>query len=191
MPKEIEPFGRDEDQLRRVSARHGLHFHINQFGYLTEHAGWKSETRPATDSELQMWQALMPDMPLWRPGHEDIPDIPVLDATEGELDYALIGEDPFTLNAADVAVLRRMEGFTPCNDRESLQRGLIGHYRGRGPFEPAPIYVSRVIPKGYYYRGIIEAWRPPEGERVLEPEMDPQLWATIALELRSLIDNSY
>lgn len=189
--KEVEPINRDEDQLRRVAARYGLHFHINQFGYLTEHRGWKSETRPATDSELQMWQAMVPEVPYWRPGDGDVPDIPVLDATEGELAYNLLGEDPFTLNAADLATLRRMEGFTPCNDRANLQRGLVGHYQARGPWGPAPIYVSRAIPKGYFYSGAIERWQPSEGERVLEPEMDPQLWATVTLELRSLIDNSY
>lgn len=181
--KEIEPFNRDEDQLRRVAARHGLCFHINQFSYLTEHRGWKSETRQATDEEVQMWVTIFPGMPIWRPGHEDIPAVPVLDATEGELAYNLLGDGPFTLNVADFAVLRHMEGFAPCNDRESLQRGLIGHYQG------PPIYVSRAIPKGYFYQGAIEAWRPPEGERVLEPEMDPQLWATI--QLRSLVDHSY
>jgi hypothetical protein len=87
--------------------------------------------------------------------------------------------------------MRHMVGFTPCNDRASLQRGLVGHYQGRGPFEPAPIYVSRAIPKGYFYQGTIERWQPPESERVLEPEMDPQLQATIMLELHALIDHSY
>jgi hypothetical protein len=188
--KEIEPINRDTDQLFRVAARHNLTFHINQFGYLVEHRGYKSEERPATDYELDMWYALVPELRPWKPGDESW-DVPVLDATKGELDYALIGPDPFTFNAADVAVMRHMVGFTPCNDRASLQRGLVGHYQGRGPFEPAPIYVSRAIPKGYFYQGTIERWQPPESERVLEPEMDPQLQATIMLELHALIDHSY
>jgi hypothetical protein len=39
--------------------QHGLSFHIDEFGYLNEHRGWKSEDRPANEYELEMWNALM------------------------------------------------------------------------------------------------------------------------------------
>lgn len=174
--KTIEPFTQDEDQLRRAASRHGLCFHINQFGYLTEHAGWKSEERPATDPELAMWWALVGMSP-WRPG-DDLVGVPVPDATAEELEYALWG-GPYTLSAADLATLRLLEGFVPYLDRERLLRGLVGRYKD------ADIYVSRAIPKGYYYEGTIPLWRPPEGGRQLDPGLPPELEAMVRVEMRA------
>ena len=56
----FQPLNVGEDRVKRIANRLGLHFHIDQFDHLTEHRGWKSETRPATDPELQMWNAMLP-----------------------------------------------------------------------------------------------------------------------------------
>jgi hypothetical protein len=97
--REIEPFGREEDQFKRAAARRQLHFHIDQFGYLTEHAGCESESRVASDAELQMWHNMCPELPVpcW-----PRPEIPTLDATPKELADCLFMDEPYTLNAQDV-----------------------------------------------------------------------------------------
>lgn len=154
MGTEIEVLDRDGDQLRRVANRHGLHFHIDQFGYLTTHAGHKSETREATDAELQMWRALVPGLTEWLPGKAP-GEVPVLDITPSELEDA-IWKGAYSLNVVDAAALRRFKEYTNRSEQERLQQeklrqGLIGHYR------EAIIYVSPIIPKGYYYQGIVES----------------------------------
>ena len=180
MTKAIEALGQDTDQLRRVANRHELHFHIDQFGYLTEHAGWKSETREATEPELQMWEILVG---LTKRRLDDpIRETPVLDAIPAELEDVL-WKGPYTLCAVDFVVLRGLEGFEPCNEREKLLRGLVGHYR-EAEYRDADIYVSRVIPKGYFYQGIIERFQPPEGERVVDPGLSATIEMTIGVELR-------
>jgi hypothetical protein len=52
-------FHDDGTKATRCMRQHGLSFHIDEFGYLNEHRGWKSEDRPANEYELEMWNALM------------------------------------------------------------------------------------------------------------------------------------
>jgi len=46
-----------DDRPVRVADYYGLTFHI-EFGQVIEHRGWKSEERPATDEEREMWVIL-------------------------------------------------------------------------------------------------------------------------------------
>ncbi len=151
--KEIQPIRRETDQYRRIAARHHLHFHIDQFNWLTEHAGWKSESREATEPEQQMWRALCPEVPPfegWPPR-----EIETLDATAEEFAHSIVGEGPYTLSPEDAQVLRGLPEFVPCSDPEQLGRGLIGH------FGKAPIHISEAIPKGYFVYEVVDRWREP------------------------------
>lgn len=164
-----------------MAARHHLHFHIDQFGYLTEHAGWKSETREATDAELQMWLALCPEFP---PGKWPPYEVPALDATQKELADCLVGSGPYTLNAQDAILLRTAPGFRPCLVRELLQEGILGYFEG------ATIHVSRAIPKGYYYQGVVEQQQETsEDGRITSLDLDPLLEGTIQMNLRPLMES--
>jgi hypothetical protein len=137
----------------------GLHFHIDQYGQLTPHAGHKSVTREATDPELQMWHAMIPEAPHWRPGDGVPPDVPVWDAVPKELEDAL-WKGVYTLHPDDAEVLRRVEGFTPIEGMGAL----VGEYR------EAKIRVSSFLPKGYFVEGLVA------------PEMTP--WAKTQVEMR-------
>jgi hypothetical protein len=154
-----------------------LSFHIDQFGYLSEHNDYETD-RAATDIELQMWHSLCPELPMpcW-----PRPEIPTLGVTPKELSDCLIGDVPYTLNALDVAALRQLPGFEPEIRKEPLQMGTIGR------LGKAAIYVSRAIPKGYYYQGAIELWLTPE-ESAVEPDLDPQVKAEVQRGLRPLME---
>ncbi len=45
------------DRAERVAAHYGFVFYIAD-GWRYEYAGWKSETREATEEEQEMWRAL-------------------------------------------------------------------------------------------------------------------------------------
>lgn len=47
----------ETDRARAVSDQFGLSFHIAYFT-VEEHSGVKSERRPATEEELEMWSIL-------------------------------------------------------------------------------------------------------------------------------------
>ena len=47
---------------KRCAEHFGLSFHI-EFGQIIEYRGWKSESRPAEEYELQMWYALLDLIP--------------------------------------------------------------------------------------------------------------------------------
>ena len=50
----------EEKELAQRCAEHfGLGFHIDEFGFVETHRGWKSEVRRATDEESAMWQVLL------------------------------------------------------------------------------------------------------------------------------------
>jgi hypothetical protein len=164
------PSNHNEMQAMRIAARNGLHFHIDRNNYLTEHAGWKSETRPATEAEQSMWAALCP--PEWCniPWYDEVPS---LDAIPDELVGSLYcKKGPVYLNAADIAVLRRIDGFEVCTMRELLLDRMIG------TFEEEPIYAVREVPKGYVYLpqkkvGCLH-WRPNPKVREIRPSLDPE-----------------
>lgn len=183
------PVSFEYDQYHRASARHGLDFHVDQYGYYVEHAGWKSETRPATDAEKMLWRHLVPELPIWDMWSDaGVPEVQALNAVPEEFQSCVWGPEPHTLSAQDVAVLLRLQAFTPCNTRTDLQRGLCGWYTNPEDREPTPtpIYVSRLVPKGYYYHGSLETWRPPTGERVLAPELTPDQKNTVRHRFSSL-----
>jgi len=178
----IEPIHREQDQYHRVAARHQLTFHIDKFGYITEHRGWKSETREASYYELEMWQSLCYELPPveWPPS-----EIPTLDATPEEFCSSILGDDPFTISSFDVSVIMHMKEFTPCMNRNDLKRGLIGHFNRK--LWNTPIYVSRAIPKGYIWCGVIECWQPKSNERELEPDISQHIKSKIDVEIHSLM----
>ncbi len=170
------PIQYKQDQSKRIAARFGLHFHIDEFGYLTEHAGWKSETRRATDEELQMWELLVPG---WR-------SVKVLDVTPDELMSTLWWRTgPVYLNPLDIEPLLYIKGFEAELDREELKDGRFGK------LENAILYVVREVPHGYFYwngrRVEPWHWQPPEGERTLRPELDADVQFKLQMGLEPLM----
>jgi hypothetical protein len=131
----IEYIGYREENLRRIARRLGLCFHIDCWlygtnkllghGMLTEHAGHKSETREATEPELQMWLQLIPDD--FNP--EELP------ANHKELEDSFqYRKGPFTISTTDFHT-----ALQPNFDLFDL--------------EDKPIYVSKHIPVGFFYEG--------------------------------------
>lgn len=56
----VIPHNHNELQMKRVSKRKGLSFHIFG-GYVKPHTGGYGDDQEATDNELSMWSILMPD----------------------------------------------------------------------------------------------------------------------------------
>jgi hypothetical protein len=180
-PMKIEKIGHDTIQCRRAARRAGLNYHIDPYGYVDEGGDESEEQRRATDFELSMWSRLVP--PEFVPQWPLQTPLPSLDATLEEFQN-VYPHSPMTFNAEDFAVLRRYGdklGVLPVLDRALLHRGLVAYWEG------FPVYVSRLIPKGYYWKGALETWRPPEGERVLNPGIDDQLAFKINRELSDLM----
>jgi hypothetical protein len=183
--KTIEFIGYQDKNCERMAARNGLTFHCDGY-FITEHDDDR-EARPATEPELAMWGLLTGDF-----DPENLP------ATPKEVLHSLqYRKGPFTLNAVDVAALRKLENFEPCLDRSELQAGIIGwlhrppcDYPEDSPWfrpERACIYVSRAIPLGYYYEGphVPEIhWRPTSEERQVEPDLDWGIECKISLNLK-------
>lgn len=136
----ISYIGHESQQCRRMACRLGFHFHINECNNLIEHAGWKSEERPATEIELAMWERLTP--PDWKAGE-------TLDLTREELDGTCprLG-DCYYVGSEDFARMRMfLEADLECNpDLVRLREGWFGTYK------EARFYVTSLIPKGYHYR---------------------------------------
>lgn len=168
----IEPAFRREPE--RLAARHGLSFHI-ELGHVTTHAGYKSETRPATEEEMELWTALtQPD------------DTGYLPATWKEI-YDTLGyrTGHATISPIDFQQVIRhatKETWEPITDADTLRAGYFGilkHTTGYG----SHIHVSRAIPCGYFYPGRDEKlYIPNEGESVPE-----ELARRVALDLKPLM----
>jgi len=161
-----EPWDSHTVRAKRIAARCHLAFHIEmspnphvRIGWLTEHAGWKSETREATEPELDMWQAM--------------------ETAAGDLTRATLQELQNTLsyregicylNAIDLVTLRHDPEFTPELRREELQDGHVGNYN------KLRVYLSREIPPGWAYlpdeRDEQLHWKPPSGEKQVRPPID-------------------
>lgn len=198
----IEYIGYREENLRRVARRLGLHFHIDCWlygtnkllghGMLTEHAGHKSETREATDAELQMWLRMIPDG--FNP--EELPATPK--EVEDSFRYR---KGPFTINATDFQAFRGLrDNFDPCVERVKMLTGLFGWfsmskpkdplfqiaYRGEDDPDARPVYVSRQIPVGFFYEGHhpeLHYIPVPGAPRQLAPEIPAELIAKVGMSL--------
>jgi hypothetical protein len=156
----IRPFNFEEENCKRLAARYSLGFHIHG-SYLTTHAGWKSETREATEAEQALWDKFCTV-------EEFLP------ATLKEVEDCLpYHEGPFTVNPVDMVPILELgyKVFRPCAQREFLEIGLFGwivnpKLEGITQVEKAPIYVSRHIPIGFYYEGDpipeITHWKAPK-----------------------------
>lgn len=183
---EICPIDHEENQAKRISARLGLDFYINRFDHVIEFSDHKSESRPATDPELQMWMKLVPHDWL-----ETVKSNGTLDAVPDEL----VGtfsyyEGLVYLNPYDLSILMSIRRFVPCTAWNELIGGKFGtFYYGDG--KSASIYVSRIIPKGYILKSsfIIEdlRWHMQPGIRQMKPEIPKKNWLEMSVRLDSLI----
>lgn len=173
------PFNHNDRQSERVARRLGFSFHITLWGDTVEHTGWLGESRKATAPEVAMWARLVPAEWVPKEGYTG-ESVPALVAREDEMLAALRVPGPITMSAQDFAVLRSDGRFTPCNDRELLDRGCFGTWN-----DVSPVWVSRAIPVGYYWHGAFETVRPTRENGVLNvPDVDPMLEATILSELQ-------
>jgi hypothetical protein len=162
--KPLAPISEDaivDDQRDRAARRAGLHFFIDQRGQV-KHGGYSRESREATEEELGLWQALI----------GNIEGVLTADLREFE---RLRGHKIVYLNAEDLAVLRSCrDAFEPRNAREELLLGWFGTL-----YANTAIWVSRLIPKGYYLaseRVLHElTWRPKGEKREVAPELDEHL----------------
>lgn len=181
--KVIEAIGYRERNLERMAARHGFTFHIDG-SYLTPHAGWKSETREATEEEQSMWYQIVGDF-----------DPEKLPATPEEVYSSFLYRDgPFTINAEDFQALRQLSrNFDPATERSQLLSGLMGWFIPGDTDRPStaeevlaymvgdkprpagiPVYVSRAIQVGFFYEGhepALHARVLPGEPRQLAPEL--------------------
>ena len=174
------PFNHNDVQSERIARRLGFHFHITLWGDTVEHTGWKSESRKATAPEVAMWARLVPAEWVPKEGYRG-ESVLALVAREDEMLVALRDIGPITMSAQDFTVLRSDGRFTPCNDRELLGRGCFGTWEGE-----SPVWVSRSIPVGYYWRGVYETVRPTRENGVPSiPDVDPVLEAEVQSELRA------
>ncbi len=178
------PYNHNNVQSERVARRLGFAFHITLDGEIMEHQGWRSEYRRATDPELAMWAKLAP--PQWVPNEQgylgDL--VPAERAQMDEIEYALAVPGPITMNPMDYAMLRKRgrDQMDFCTDVSLLRRGFQGTWK-----DESPVWVSRAIPVGYYWRGVYEHQSLPtlvEGETLDIPDVDPGLVATVFAELR-------
>lgn len=180
----FEPYNHNDIQSERVARRLGLTFHITLDGDTVEHRGYQSLARRATDPELAMWAKLVP--PEWVPkerGYLGDP-VPAERAQMDEIERALVVPGPITMNPMDFAMLRKngRDHMDFCTDECLLRRGFQGTWK-----DESPVWVSRSIPVGYYWRGVYEHPKLPalvEGETLVIPDVDPGLVGTITAELR-------
>lgn len=147
----------------RLACRHGLCFHIDRWGTLRP-SGYRDKPQEATEYELDLWMLLIPDS--WKTPPFEFPTARfqprVLDAEPRELE-SLSHRENVTVSAEDLAVMRSLPLFLASSDSSELRRGLFGRLGS------ASVFVSRLIPQGYFHDEALEAWRPPPGSRVLAP----------------------
>lgn len=190
------PIEHNRIQARRAGKRVGLGwFYIDEWGQVPDGDPW--ETREATDAEKEMWVLLTGLDYCIKPPWERNQEMPSLDAIPKEFEEVWF-HAAVTFNAADFAVLRRLDGLNPNTDRETLQEGLVafwerdvchdedGNYLGEMVKRTFPVYINRMVPKGYYLRQALKVWRPPPGERVLAPVLDDMELLRLSTELHEL-----
>jgi hypothetical protein len=126
-----------EKNLRRIGSRHHLHFYVDvKCNCLVPHNNAEEVRREATDAEVCMWEELCPEDPSQLP------------ATSAEVENSLARrKGPFTVNPIDFIHIRLSPWFNPEEDPEKRQEGLYGSLSGED------IYVSRMIPIGFFYQG--------------------------------------
>ena len=174
------PFNHNDRQSERIARRLGFSFHITLWGDTVEHTGCQSEPRKATYPEMVMWARLVPAEWVPKEGYRGESVLAPV-AREDEMLKALRHIGPITMSAQDFAVLRSVGRFTPCNDRELLGRGCFGTWG-----DESPVWVSRSIPVGYYWRGVYETVRPTRENGVPNiPDVDPVLEAEVQMGLEA------
>lgn len=191
------PIRHNEIQARRAGRRAGLGwFFIDAFGMVPDGDPW--ETREATEAEKMMWVSLTGQDACMKAPWERDQEYPSLNALPEELERACFWT-AITLNAEDFSVLRLLEGLTSNTDRETLQEGLLaywerevcydeeGQYLGETIKRNLPVYINRIVPKGYYLKQALKVWRPSSDERVLAPVLDDMELLKLSSELHELI----
>ena len=140
----------NEAQSERVALRLGFSFHIVD-GAVVEHRGCKSEIRPATSEEREMWAKLTPRE--WA-GIPDFKDLPSPDITVEELGRAFESRSRLTLNPEDASTLPALLGdrFYSFTLEELVAEGCIGEME-EGVHT---VWANPLIPKGYYWRGSLK-----------------------------------
>lgn len=124
-------------QLQRLGRRAGI-FHT----FIDPEGNFRGQDRPATDNERMMWSQLI--------GHLD-----TLTEADGFIRVPTILKEfwfqpdgPITMNAEDFSVLQpEHHAYTAETQREFLLRGHMGVWKGQS------LYISRLIPPGYYMKG--------------------------------------
>jgi hypothetical protein len=183
--KIIEPLVKRAKNLERIAARHHLSFYLSdkleeKIENFIPQTYWiiprcdEDDVREATQCEIELWRALCPKDP------------DNLTTIFDEIVSSLNGRNhPVTISADDFSVIRRFGAgyFSPCMDREFMVNGFIGTFQ-----EKIPIYLSRLIPDGFFYPAHEPKlhWRPNEASNVreIQPELPPELVYQIQLDLR-------
>jgi hypothetical protein len=167
-----------EKNCERVAARAGLSFHIYN-GKLYRYSGHESGPREVTKEEQEMWDTFCP------------PDMDNLVSTPEEIESSFQHKvGPFTIGPKDLAVLRNCKaGFFDHNISSSdLRKGFFGKILNG---IDSHIYVSKMIPVGFYYEGprIEELhWVPSTIEpKELKPEISDEIKTQVFLGLKPFI----
>lgn len=183
-PTKLTPACPEQDFMRRVMRRFRLNFVIVGEQVADDGSGNGIEWRDATEPEISMWDLMIPSEIREQLNNlykgRDLDLELVLDPTYQELEQILdcYGSDTLSsrkpyvyLSAEDFCFLRKgsldHEELNLSTSRDLLRTGLVATYHG------AQVYVSRWIPRGYYYLAAqpdpVLCWQPTSDKRELCP----------------------